>query len=92
MPNGYGLYGPEAPKGRPALARLPKPGTSDLEQLGKNAATATRRVAAANGYVLPAPSRGSGTPSWVIIAAALGGAALVGGAVFVALRRWLLAP
>jgi hypothetical protein len=92
MPNGYGVYGPGATKGRPALARLPKPGTNDLEQLGKDAATATRRVAAANGYVLPPPSSGSGTSSWVIIAAALGGAALVGGVAFLALRRWLLQP
>jgi hypothetical protein len=93
MPNGYGVYGPLAAKGRPALARLPKPGTSDLDKLGKNAATATRRVAAANGDVLPPPSSGaSGTPTWAIAAAALGGVALVGGLVFLGLRRWLLAP
>jgi hypothetical protein len=93
MPNGYGVYGPLAAKGRPALARLPKPGTSDLDKLGEDAATATRRVAAANGDVLPPPSSGSsGTPSWVIAAAALGGAAVVGGLVFLGLRRWLLGP
>jgi hypothetical protein len=96
MPNGYGVYGPLAGKGKPALARLPKPGTSDLDKLGEHAATATRRAAAANGVVLPPPSSSSsgssGTPSWVIAAAALGGAVLVGGLVFVALRRWLLAP
>jgi len=93
MPNGYGVYGPLAGKGRPALARLPKPGTSDLDKLGEDAATATRRVAAANGDVLPPPSSGSsGTPTWAIAAAALGGVALVGGLVFFALRRWLLAP
>lgn len=93
MPNGYGVYGPLAGKGKPALARLPKPGTSDLDKLGEHAATATRRVAAANGVVLPPPgsSGSSGTPSWVIATAALGGVALVGGLVFVALRRWLLA-
>ena len=92
MPNGYGVYGPLAGKGRPALARLPKPGTSDLDKLGEDAATATRRVAAANGDVLPPPSSGSsGTPTWAIAAAALGGVALVGGLVFFALRRWLLA-
>lgn len=93
MPNGYGVYGPLAGKGKPALARLPKPGASDLDKIGEHAATATRRVAAANGVVLPPPSAGgsSGTPSWAIAAAALGGVALVGGLVFVALRRWLLA-
>jgi hypothetical protein len=93
MPNGYGVYGPLAGKGRPALDRLPEPGTSDLDKLGVHAATATRHVAAANGIVLPPPgSDSSGTPSWVIAAAALGGAALVGGLVFLGLRRWLLAP
>jgi hypothetical protein len=90
MPNGYGIYGPQATKGKRALARLSKPGTSDLERLGKDAAGAVRAVAAANNYVLPAPSSGSGTSAWPIIAAALGGAALIAGAVFVALRRWLL--
>jgi hypothetical protein len=90
MPNGYGVYGPQAAKGKAALAKRPKPGTSDLEQLGKDAAAAVRSVAAANGYVLPAPSSGSGTSAWMIIAAALGGAAVVAGAAFVALRRWLL--
>jgi hypothetical protein len=93
-PNGYGVYGPGAAKGRPALARRPKPGTSDLGKLGKDAADAARRVAAANGYVLPAASSdsGSGTPTWLIVLGALGGAALVGGTAFLALRRWLLQP
>jgi hypothetical protein len=92
MPNGYGVYGPLAGKGRPALDRLPKPGTSDLDKLGEHAATATRRVAAANGFVLPPPSRGSsGTPTWAVLAAGVGGAALVAGVVFLGLRRWLLA-
>jgi hypothetical protein len=94
MPNGYGVYGPDAAKGKPALAQLPKPNTQDLEKLGQDGGTAVRRVAAANGDVLPPPSSSgsSGAPTWAIAAAALGGAALVGGAVFVALRRWLLAP
>jgi hypothetical protein len=93
MPNGYGIYGPEAAKGRPALAGLPKPGTSELERLGKGTAEAVKKVAAANGYVLPASSdSGSGTPAWLIVLAAFGGAALVGGTAFVALRRWLLQP
>jgi hypothetical protein len=93
MPSGYGISGPNAAKGKPVLARLPKPNTNDLEKLGEDTAVATRRVAAANGYVLPAPSDGgSSTPAWIIILAALGGAAVVGGAVFLALRRWLLRP
>jgi hypothetical protein len=92
MPNGYGVSGPDAAKGKPALARLPKPGTSDLTKLGEDAADAARRVAAANGYVLPAAAAdsGSGTPAWLIVLGALGGAALIGGTAFVALRRWLL--
>jgi len=92
MPNGYGVSGPDAAKGRPALARLPKPGTSDLEKLGQDAAEAARRVAAANGYVLPAASAGggSGIPALLIVLGALGGAALIGGTAFLGLRRWLL--
>jgi hypothetical protein len=93
MPNGYGVYGPEAAKGKHALARLPKPNTNDLERLGEDAANAVRAVAVANGYVLPASSNGgSGTPAWLIIAGVLGGAALVAGIAFLALRRWLLQP
>jgi hypothetical protein len=94
MPNGYGVYGPDAAKGRQALARLRKPGTSNLEQLGRDAANATRKVAAANGYVLPAVSsdNGSSTSGWLIVLAALGGAAVIIAAAFLALRRWLLQP
>jgi hypothetical protein len=93
MPNGYGINGPDAAKGKPVLARLPKPGTSDLERLGKDTADAVTKVAVANGYVLPASSEnGSGTPGWVIVLAALGGAAVIAGTAFVALRRWLLRP
>jgi len=93
MPNGFGINGPGAARGKPALARLPKPNTNNLEQLGKDTADAVRRVAAANGYVLPASSdSGSGTSGWVIILAALGGAAVVAGTIFFALRRWLLQP
>jgi hypothetical protein len=93
MPNGFGVYGPDAAKGKPALARLPKPNTNDLEGLGKDTADAVRAVAAANGYVLPASSGGgSGTPAWLIIFGVLGGAAVVAGAAFVGLRRWLLQP
>jgi len=92
MPNGYGIYGPQAAKGKPALAKLPKPGTSDLEKLGARGVTAVRTVAPPNGYVLAAPKSGSGTSAWVIILGALGGAALVAGTLFLALRRWLLQP
>jgi hypothetical protein len=93
MPNGYGINGPDAARGKPALARLPKPNTNDLEKLGEDAANAARAVGAANGYVLPASSdSGSGTPAWLIILGALGGAAVVAGAVFFALRRWLTMP
>ena len=93
MPNGFGINGADAARGKPALARLPKPNTNNLEQLGKDTADAVRRVAAANGYILPASSdSGSGTSGWVIILAALGGAAVVAGTIFFALRRWLLQP
>lgn len=93
MPNGYGINGPNAARGKPVLARLPKPNTSDLEKLGEDAAVATRRVASANGYTLPtAKDAGSGTSAWVIILAALGGAAIVAGGVYFALRRWLTMP
>ena len=93
MPNGYGVYGPDAARGKPALKRLPKPNTNNLEQLGKDTAGAVRQVAAANGYVLPASSNsGSGISGFVIILAALGGAAIIAGALFLALRRWLLQP
>jgi hypothetical protein len=68
---------------------LSKPGTGELEELGDDAAVAMRRVAAANGHPLPASKPGSGTPAWVIILAAIGGAALVAAVVFVGLRRWL---
>lgn len=95
MPNGFGVNGPGATAvGKRALAALPKPNTSDLDKLGDATATAVERVARANGHDLPAASSGSGsgTPAWVIILAAAGGAILIAGAIFVALRRWLLQP
>ena len=93
MPNGFGIHGPDATKGKAALARLPKPGTSDLDKLGTDAANAARKVAVANGSTLPPPNKsGSGTPGWVIVLAALGGAAVIAGTLFVALRRWLTQP
>ena len=65
----------------------------DFTEAVSIAANAVRAVAVANGYVLPASSNsGSGTPAWLIIAGVLGGAALVAGVAFVALRRWLLQP
>jgi hypothetical protein len=92
MPNGYGIYGPQSGKGKPALAKLPKPGTGDLEDLGGDAADAVRAVASANGYTVPAKSSSSGIPAWAIVLGALGGAALIAGIGFFALRRWLLQP
>jgi hypothetical protein len=93
MPNGYGINGPDAAKGKPVLARLPKPNTNDLEKLGQDTAVAIRKVAAANGYILPAPSdSGSGVSGFVVILAALGGAAVIAGALFLGLRRWLMQP
>jgi hypothetical protein len=92
MPNGYGIYGPQAAKGKPALARLQKPGSSDLEKLANRGVQAVRVVAPPNGYVLSAPNSGSGTPAWLIIGGALGGAVVIGGGLFLAFRRWLLAP
>jgi hypothetical protein len=90
MPNGYGIYGPQAAKGKAALARLPKPGTSDLEKLATRGVTAVRAVATSNGYFLAEPKSGSGTSALPIILAALGGAVIIAGAVFLGLRRWLL--
>lgn len=94
MPNGYGLHGPGAtPAAKKALAALPHPNTQDVESLGKAAATAVRKIGTANGQVLAgAPGGGSGTPTWVIILAVVGGAAVITGAVFFALRNWLLQP
>ena len=65
---------------------------SDLEKLAGRGVTAVRAVAPANGYFLAAPKSGSGTPAWLIILGALGGAAVIAGVIFFALRRWLLAP
>jgi hypothetical protein len=92
MPNGYGIYGPQAAKGKAALAGLPTPATGDLQGLARRGVTAVRAVAVRNGYVLPRPNSGSGTPAWLIILGALGGAAVIAGGVFVVLRRWLLQP
>jgi hypothetical protein len=93
MPNGFGVNGPGATAaGKKALAALPNADTSDLNKLGDATVTAVLRVASANAHSLPAPKSSSGTPGWVIILAALGGAAVIAGTIFVALRRWLLQP
>jgi hypothetical protein len=91
MPQGFGIHGPGATApGRSAVTALPKPNTGDFEQLGQATTVAVRRVAAANRHPLSPKSSGSGFPAWAIVLAALGGAAVVAGAGFAALRRWLL--
>jgi hypothetical protein len=94
MPNGFGIAGPgSTPAVKRALAELPQPGAGSLDDLGGAAAVAVRRLAAADGRTLPSPPRSSkGTPAWLIALAALGGAALIAAAVFLALRRWLTHP
>jgi hypothetical protein len=93
MPAGFGVHGPGAtPQGKRALRALPKPGATSLEQLGKDTVVAVRRVAAVNGHPLPAPASGSGTSTWIVITAALAGALVVFGVVFLAGRRWLTRP
>ena len=95
MPNGFGVFGPGASAGAKAkLGALPKPGSGSLDDLGAAAVAAVEKVAAANGHPLAAPPAhsGGGTPTWLIALAALAGAAVVAGAVFFALRRWLTAP
>ena len=94
MPAGFGVHGPGAtPRGKRALAAVPKPGATGLEQLGKDTVNAVRRLAAANGHPLPAPpASGSGTSTWLVVAAVLAGALVALGAAFVGLRRWLTRP
>jgi len=91
MPNGFGVFGPGATAAaKRALAALPKPGNGDANSLGDATVQAVLAVASANGHPLPAPPKQSGgTPTWVILLAALGGAAVVGAALFLGLRRWL---
>jgi hypothetical protein len=93
MPNGFGIHGPGAtPAAKKALAGLSQPDTQDVDKIGKAAATAVRKFSAANGETLAGDQGSSGTPTWLIVLAVVGGAALITGAVFVALRRWLLRP
>ena len=92
MPNGFGVYGPGAtPRARRALARI-KPSSGSLDDLGRAAQQGVLAVAKANAVTLKAPSSGSGTPALVIILIVLGGAALIAGVAFVALRGWLTRP
>jgi LPXTG-motif cell wall-anchored protein len=91
MPQGYGVFGPGAAKGKARLAKM-KPGSGSLDNLGVSAADATAAIGAANGVELTVPKTGSGTPAWLIVLGVLAGAAVIAGAVFFGLRRWLLAP
>jgi hypothetical protein len=93
MPNGYGVFGPGATaRGKAALKSLEPPGNVGLDAFGAATVRAVRAVAAANDHPLPLPPKhSSGTPAWLIVLAALAGAAVVAGGVFFALRRWLTA-
>jgi hypothetical protein len=93
MPNGFGVFGPGAtPAAKRAVNALPKPGNGSLDELGAATVAAVQKVATANAHPLPAPpAHSSGTPAWLIVLAALAGAAVIAGAVFFALRRWLTA-
>ena len=92
MPNGFGVFGPGAtPRAKQALAAV-KPSSGSLDDQARAAQTAVVAVAEANGVALSPPSSNSGTPSWLIILIVLGGAALIAGIAFVALRGWLTRP
>ena len=92
MPNGFGVFGPGAtPRAKQALAAV-KPSSGSLDDQARAAQTAVVAVAEANGVALSPPSSDSGTPSWLIILIVLGGAALIAGIAFVALRGWLTRP
>jgi hypothetical protein len=95
MPNGFGVFGPGATaKGKAALEALPKPGNGSLDDLGEATVAAVRKVTTANGHPLAAPPAhdGGGTPTWLIVLAVLAGVALLAGALFYGLRRWLTSP
>jgi hypothetical protein len=93
MPNGFGINGPGATAaGKRALASLSKPNTTDLDKLGETTVTGVVEVARANGKKLSAPKSSSGTSTLLIVLAVIGGAVLITGAVFFALRGWLLKP
>jgi len=61
MPNGFGssIAGRPDPAGAPVLKRLAAPG-ADVRKEVEAATTAIRRLAAANGHVLPASAGGGG--------------------------------
>jgi hypothetical protein len=91
MPNGAGVFGPGAtPRAKAAISNVRAPRNADLDALGKTAARAAVRVAAANGHRLEIPKSSSSNTTIVILAAVLGGAVVVGGAAFFVLRRWFL--
>jgi hypothetical protein len=95
MSNGFGVFGPGAtPRAKAELKALPEPGSGSLDDLGAATVSAVQKVAAANGHPLAAPpaNSGSGTPTWLIVLAVLAGAAVVVGALFFGLRRWLTSP
>jgi hypothetical protein len=91
MPQGYGVFGPGARKSKARLGKL-KPSSGSVDNLGVSAANATAAIGAANGIELTVPKASSGTPAWLVVLGVLAGAAVVAGAVFFGLRRWLLAP
>jgi hypothetical protein len=92
-PGGFGVYGPGAtPAARRALARMKLPqGARTAAELARLAATAVERVAAASGHRLSATAATKKKTSTrlldVFLVAALGLAALGGGATLLA--RWL---
>jgi hypothetical protein len=90
MPEGFGVVGPAATTAaKRRLAKLGAPGSGSLDDLGHAAADAVVAVAAAHGVKLTKPAAGSGFPAWAIVLIVLGGAAVVAGVIFLALRRWL---
>ena len=95
MPNGFGVFGPGASaRAKAELEALPEPGNGSLDDLGAATVSAVQKVAAANGHPLAAPPAqgGSDTPTWLIVLAVLAGAAVIAGALFFGLRRWLTRP
>jgi hypothetical protein len=90
MPNGYGVFGPGATaQAKQRLTGVPTSPSGSLDALGQATGKAVVAVGDANGVSLPLPKDSSRTPAWVIVLAVLGGAAVIAGVVFVALRRWL---
>jgi hypothetical protein len=93
-PGGFGVHGPGAtPAAKRAIAGMKLPAAPTVAQLGRLAAVAMQRVAAASGHRLATPTLGSGKRKtstrlldvFLVIAIAL--AVLAGGAALLA--RWL---